>query len=159
MKTHTLHVAVALGLLIYGSRTGMTQQLSLSVPIIIRVADIDRYGVSFWPCAKAMDGAWLGLPYQDMKQAEVDTLVKNGVFLGRPIWIMDGQKNIAQCNLIGEFKEAQNSSNTEPKSGLLLSFNSVEEAKQVGSTLKLEPKLGDLIRNNKSQLNDERFWR
>jgi hypothetical protein len=160
MKTHTLHIVVALGLLICGGRTGIAQQLSLSAPIIIRVTDIDRYGVSVMPCAKVMDGTMLGLPFQGMKQAAVDALVRKGVYLHRSVWIMDEQKVIAECGLVGEFiNKPVDKAKTEY--GLTLGFDSVEEAKKVGNVLRLEPSgpsLDELLRRGKSQLNDQRFW-
>jgi len=157
MKTHTLHIAAALGLLVCGGRAGISQQLSPSAPIIIRLSEIDRYGVSVWPLAKAMDGARLGLPYQDMKQSEVDTIVRDGVFLHRSVWVMDGEKIIAKGSLIGEFV-FEPAPQSETKYGLFLGLESVEEAQKIGATLRLEPDVAELIRSRKSQLDDQRFW-
>ena len=84
------------------------------------------------PGAQDIDGAKLGLPYQGMKKTEVDALVKDGLLLHRSVWIMDGQKIIAKCSLVGEygFKPQHES---ETKYGLLLGFISVGEAQEVGA--------------------------
>ena len=85
--------------------------------------------------ARVIDGAKLGLPYQGMKKTEVDTLVKDGLLLRRSVWIMDGQKVIAKCSLVGEYVfKPQNQSET--KYGLLLEFISVAEAQEIGAKCK-----------------------
>jgi hypothetical protein len=102
MKTYILRLALALGFLVCAGRTATAQQLS-TAPIIIRLSEIDRYAVSEWSLPKAMDGAMLGLPYRDMKQSEVDTLVRYGMILNRPVWVMGGAGVIAKCKLIGGY--------------------------------------------------------
>jgi hypothetical protein len=157
MKNHTLHLALALGLLVCNSRTAAAQQLSSSAPIFIHLSEIDRYGVSEWSLPKAMDGARLGLPYRDMKQTEVDSLVRAGSILNRSVWVMDGARVIAKCSLIGEFV-FQPDSKAETKYGLCLGFDSAEEAQKIGAIVKLEPSADELIRQHKGQSSDERFW-
>jgi hypothetical protein len=154
MNTHTLRLALALGLLFCGSRTATAQQLSTSAPIIIRLSEIDRYAVSEWSLPKAMDGASLGLPYRDMKQSEVDSLVRDGTILNRPVWIIDDARVIAKCRLIGEFI-SQSGAKAEAKYGLCLGFDSAEEARKIGAIVKLEPSADELIRQH---MNDQRSW-
>ena len=135
MKTSALHFTLALGLLLCGVRAGISQQLSSSAPIIISLSQIDHYGVSVMPGARDIDGAKLGLPYQSMNKTEVDALVRDGLLVRRSVWIMDGQKIIAKCNLVGEYGfNPQHESET--KYGLLLGFMSVGEARQVGAKCK-----------------------
>jgi hypothetical protein len=152
MKTHTLHVAVALGFLICGGRAGIAQQLSLSPPIIINLAEIDPYGVFVVVCAKTMDGVWLGLPYQEKKSSDVDT-INSTMF--HSVWIMDGAKVIAVGNLIGECLVATEP-NSETKYGLEVGFASSEEAVKVRA--KLKPNLDEMICRGKSRLNDKTLW-
>jgi hypothetical protein len=98
-----------------------------------------------------MDGERLGPPYQDLKQSEVDALVRDGMFLNRLVWIMDGNKVIAECSLVGEFLFQPDLFDSDLKAkkeyGLFLGFKSVEEAQKVGAILRLEPKVDDLIRS------------
>jgi len=157
MKHRTLLFAFALGFSSCGARTVVAQQLSLSAPIIIQFSQIDRYGVSVWPEKRALDGAKLGLPYQSMKPDEVDALVRDGIFLHRSVWIMDGQTIIARCSLVGDFIY-QPAPKAETKIGLLLGFDTVEEAQKVGALVKLEPSIDELLRQQKSRLDDKRFW-
>lgn len=49
-------------------------------------------------------------------------------------------------------------SEAEQEYGLLLGFDSLEEAEGIASVLKLEPSMNDLIRNGKKGLGDQRFW-
>ena len=135
MKAVVAKTIVVLGLIVCGGRTGIAQQLSLETPIIISLSQIDHHGVSVMSDAKDIDGAKLGLPYQGLKKTEVDALVKDGLLLRRSVWIMDGQKIIAKCSLVGEygFKPQHES---ETKYGLLLGFISVKEAQQVGAKCK-----------------------
>jgi hypothetical protein len=151
MKTHTLRLALALGLLVCRGRTATAQQVSTSAPIIIRLSEIDRYAVSEWSLPKAMDGARLGLLYRDKKQSEVDTLIRDGTILNRSVWVMDGERVIAKCSLIGEFI-------SEAKYGLCLGFDSAEDAQKVGAIVKLERSADELMRQHKSQLDYERLW-
>jgi len=155
MKKHTLCLALALGLLVCGSRTATAQHLSLSAPIIIRLSEIDRYAVSEWSLPKPMLGARLGLPYRDMKQSGVDTLVRDGTLLNRQVWIMDEARVIAKCRLIGEFISQPGS---KAEYGLFLEFDSVEEAQKIGAIVKWEPSIDELMHQNESQLRDERLW-
>jgi hypothetical protein len=39
-----------------------------------------------------------------------------------------------------------------------MGFDSAEEAQKVGAIVKLKPSADELIRQQKSQLNDERSW-
>jgi hypothetical protein len=157
MKTRTLHFALTFGLLIYGGRTGHAQQLVSSAPIIIQLSEIDRESVSVWPPAKATEGGRMGIPYRDMKQSEVETLIRNGTFWNRPVWVMDGPRVIAKCSLIGEFR-FEPDTKSETKYGLFVGFDSVEESQKVGATLKPQLTFDELILRRKSQLNDKRFW-
>jgi hypothetical protein len=158
MKTHKLYFALALGLLIYGGHTGTAQQLVSSAPIIIQLSEIDRYGISVWPPAKVTDGGQMGIPYRDMKESEVEILIKNGTFWNRSVWVMDGQRIIAKCSLIGEFRY-QLDPKSETKYGLFVGFDSVEESQKVGASLKLVPSLDKLILSQKRNLDDIRYWR
>ncbi len=160
MKTHTLHIFVALGLLLCEGRPSIAQQLSLSAPIIIHFADIDRHDVTVLPCAKVMDGALLLLPLQGMKQSKVEALVREGMFWGRSVWLTDGQKVIAECRLVGVSIKRHHQTETE-EYGLTLRFLSVEDAEQVAGILRLrpmKPNLEELIRSRKAELDDIRFW-
>ena len=104
-----------------------------------------------------MDGARLGLPYRDTKQSEVDSLVRDGTILNRPVWIIDDARVIAKCRLVGEFI-CQSGSKAEAKYGLCVGFDSAEEARKIGAIVKLEPSMDELLRQHKSQLSDERSW-
>jgi hypothetical protein len=148
MKTPTLYFALALGLLIYGGGTGIAQQLVSSAPIIIQISEIDRYGVSVWQPEKATDGGQMGIPYRDMKQSELETLIRNGLFWNRSVWVMDGQRVIAKCILIGEFR-FEPVRKSETQCGLFVGFDSFEESQKVGAILGLQPSLDELIRRNK----------
>jgi len=132
MKTHAPLFTLAFGLLLSEVRTGIAQDLSSSAPIIISLSEIEHSGVSVMPGARDIDGAKLGLPYQGVKKTDVDALVKDGLLLRRPVWIMDGTKIIAKCNLVGEYG-FQPQHEPEAKYGLLLGFASVGEAQQVGA--------------------------
>ena len=70
-KRYFLLIAVALATVMFGERTCVAQVLSSSAPIIIQLTQIDRFEISFWPAAKVMEGAELGLPIENMKQAQV----------------------------------------------------------------------------------------
>jgi hypothetical protein len=129
----------------------------LEAPNIISISQIDHDGVSVMSGAKDVDGATLGIPYQSMKKTDVDALVKDGLLLRRPVWIMDGQKIVAKCSLIGEYGYKPQWK-SETKYGLFLQFLSVGEAQRVGTILKPEPSLDELTRRQESQMNDERFW-
>ncbi len=154
MKTHTLRLALVIGFLACGGRTAISQQLSTSAPIIINLSEIDRYGVSVWSLPKPMDGARLILPYRDMKQSELDALVRVGLILHRSVWIVDGSRVIAKCSLIGESEHHPDSkSNTEY--GLLLGFDSAEEAQKIRAIVELEPSADELI---SLHMNDQRLW-
>src|SRR5208337_2173343 len=130
MKTHTLYFVIALGLLVCGARPSIAQQLSLSAPIIIHFADVDRHNVIVFPCTKVMDGAILILPLQGMKHSKVEALVRDGMFWGRSIWLTDGQKVIAECRLVGVSIKRNHQPETE-EYGLTLGFLSVEDAEKV----------------------------
>ena len=160
MKTRTFYTIAALALLICGGRA---QQLSASAPIIIRLAEIDRYAVSVMPCTKATPEATVGLPYKNLAQSKVDALVRDGVHLHRSVRVMDGQRVVAECRLVGEFiysvgEFGQPFDKAKKGYGLLLGFDTPEEAGRVASALKLEPSLDDLIRDHKKELDDQRFW-
>jgi hypothetical protein len=139
-----------------GGHTAVAQLLSSSSPIVIRFSEIDRYGVSVMPEKRALDGARLGLPYHSMKPAAVDALVRDGTFLDRPVWIMDGARVIAQCRLLGMY--IWQSEFKLDEYGLCLRFDSVEEAQKVGAIVKVEPSIEDLLRQRKSKASDPRFW-
>ena len=157
MKRHFLIIAVAVGSLVFSVRTCVAQRLSSSAPIIIQLAEIDRFGVSFWPGAKVMEGAELGLPFENIKQAEVEVLVREGVFQHRPIWVMDGNRVVAECYLVGVFISEYGK--PETKYGFLLGFASVEPAGKLYTILRQERKLDELISIDKSRLDDIRTWR
>ena len=156
MKTYTLRLVLALGFLVYASRTATAQQLP-TAPIVIQLSEIDRYAVKVHSLTKATGGAMLILPYRDMKHSEVDTLVRNGMSLHRSVWVMEGAKVIAKCRLMGEY-DHQPDPISNAKYGLCLGFDSAGEAQKVGAIVTLRPALDELIRQQKSQLNDERFW-
>lgn len=163
MKAAVAKTIVALGLIVGAGRTGNAQQLSLEAqlssepPIIISLSQIDHDGVSVMSDAKDIDGAKLGLPYRGMKKADVDALVKDGLLLRRPVWIMDGQKIVAKCGLIGEYGYKPQWE-SETKYGLLLGFVSVGEAQRVGTILKPEPSVDELTRRQDRWMNNERSW-
>jgi len=160
MKAHSLHIVVALGLLVCGSRPSIAQRVSLSAPIIVQFAEIDRYNVTVLPRAKVMDGAVLLLPLQGMKQTEVEALVRDGIFWGRSIWLIDGQKVIAECRLVGVSIQQKDQLETK-EYGLTLGFLSVEDAGKVAGILRLspiKPNFDELIRRRKAELDDVRFW-
>ena len=169
MKTPALYVAAALELLICGTHTVIaqpvstsawsviTQPVSVSAPIIVDIKQLDRYGIDAYPCAKVLDGAQMYLPFQVIKQPAVEALVDEGALLQRPVWVMDEQKVVAEGRLVGECI-CQPLNNTNQEFGLLLGFVSVEAADNEARLLKLEPSLDDLIRSQKRNLNDPRFW-
>jgi hypothetical protein len=183
MKTHAFYVAAALELLICGVPTVNAQQVStsawsfmaqpvpasawsvitrpvsVSVPIIVDIKELDRYGVGAYPCAKVLDGAELWLPFQVIDQLAVEAMVDEGALLQRPVWVMDGQKVIAEGRLVGEcINQPLNITNLEY--GFLLGFVSVEAADKEATLLKLEPSLDDLIRSQKNlrNLDDPKNW-
>jgi hypothetical protein len=156
MKTHIFCFALALGLMICRVSTSIAQELSSSAPIVIQLSEIARYGVGVWAEATNTTGG-VGLPYQNMKQSDVDALVRAGTLLKRSVWVMDGDVVIVKASLIGEFV-SQPGPKAEAKYGLWLGFDSAEEAQKVAEKLRLEPSLDDLIRSRKSQLSDKRFW-
>lgn len=176
MKTRAFYTSAALALLICGGHTSVAQQLSVSAPIIIRLAEIDRYGVTFIACTTATNTAWVGLPYENVTRLKVEALVRDGVRLHRSIRIMDGQRVVAECRLVGVFIRPVDQecrlvgqivgpvrvfiqpSEAEQEYGLLLGFDSLEEAERIASVLKLEPSLDDLIRNREKEFDDQRFW-
>ena len=83
-------------------------------------------------------------------------MIRNGMFWNRSVWVMDGQRIVAKCSLIGEFRfEPDNKSET--KYGLFVKLDSVEEAQKVG--VKLEPSLDEWIHSQKRNLDDIRGWR
>jgi hypothetical protein len=169
MKNHALHFALVFGLLVCGGHTATAQRLSTAAPIIISLSEIDRYGVSVWSPRKAMDEASLDLPYRDMKQSDIETLIRNGLTLNREVWVMDGQRVIAMRNLMGEFIYQpdpqkfrgfiyQPDFKQKTEYGLSLRFDSAEEAQKVGAVLKLEPSLDELILRNKPQPGSKTIW-
>ena|SRR5690242_16384072 len=157
MKTYTLYFILTIGLLVCGFRAAVAQELSLSSPIVMQLSKIDSYGVRVWFPSKFTERARLGLVYRDMKQSEVDQIVKSGVILNRPVWVMDGDKVIAKCKLQGEFV-LKSDSESKAEYGLCLAVDSAEEAQKIGARLRLEPSLDELIQKHKKQLDDERFW-
>jgi len=148
---------LVLGTVVFSERTCIAQLLSSSAPIIIQLAEIDRFAVSLWPAAKVMEGAQLGLPFENMKQAEVEVLVREGVFQHRPIWVMDGKKVVAECYLVGVF--ISEFGKLETKYGFQVGFASVEPAEKLFMILKQERNVSELISIDKSRLDDIRTWR
>ena len=181
MKTHAFYVAAALEVLICGAHTVIaqpastpawsfmaqpmpasvwsviTQPVSVSPPIIVDIKQLDRYGVGAYPSVKVLDGAQMYLPFQVIKQPAVEALVREGALLQRPVWVMDGQKIIAEGRLVGECIN-QPLNNTNLEFGFVLGFDSVEAADNETRLLKLEPSLDDLIRSQKRNLDDPRNW-
>jgi hypothetical protein len=169
MKTHAFYVAAALELLICSAHTliaqpvpasawsVITQPVSVSAPIIVDIKQLDRYGVDAYPCAKVLDGAEMLLPFQVIKQPAVEALVTEGALLQRPVWVMDGQKIVAEGRLVGECIYPP-LNNTNLEYGLLLGFVSVEAADKEAKLLKLEPSVDELIRSQKRNLDDPRDW-
>jgi len=97
-----------------------------------------------------------------MEQSDVETLVSVGVAMNRSVWIMVGQRVVAECSLVGEFVCGQDAK-SKSEYGLLVRLDSVTEAQTVGAELRLErlkvqPSLDELIRRGKNRLNDEKFW-
>ena len=165
MRTHTIRLALALGSLVCGTQMVTAQQISSSAPIIVQLAEIDCSGVSEWSPAKGPESPRLGLPYREKEQSDVDTLVSDGMITNRSVWIMDGQRVVAKCSLVGKFVFVQDVKSKSEKSeyGLLVRLDSVTEAQTVGAELRLErlkqqPSFDELIRSGKNRLNDERFW-
>lgn len=135
----------------------ITQPVSVSPPIIVDIKQLDRYEVGAYPCAKVLDGAELYLPLQNLKQPAVEGLVREGALLQRPVWVMDGQKVIAEGRLVGECIN-QPLNNTNLEFGFVLGFVSVEGADKEAKLLKLEPSLDELIRSQKRDWDDPRNW-
>lgn len=174
MKTHAfLHIAAAVGLLVSGAHTAIAQRMpasvwsvitrpvSMSAPIIVDMEQLDRYGVSADPSAKVLDGAMLSLPFLDTKQPVVERMARDGALLQRPVWVMDGQKVIAEGRLVGVCIEPS-LNNTNDEFGFLLGFVSLEQADKEAKLLKLEPSVDELIRRQKRMsertLDNMRFW-
>jgi hypothetical protein len=176
MKTRAFYTTAALALLICGSHTSVAQQLPVSAPIITQLAELDRYGVTFIACSTATNTAWVGLPYENLTRSKVEAMVRDGVRLHRSIRIMVGQRVVAECRLVGVFSRPVGQEcrlaaqicgpvrvfSQPPEAakeyGLLLGFDSREEAKRIASLLRLEPSVDDLIRSRKKELDDQRFW-
>jgi len=161
MKTRIFYTIAALALFICG---GHAEQLSASSPILIRLAEIDRYAVCVRPSAKGTAGTCVGLPYKNLAQSTVDALVRDGVHLHRSVRIMDGQRVVAECHLVGEFINSVSEFGQPPEKakkeyGLLVGFDTPKEAGRIASALKLQPNLDDLIRDHKKELDDQRFWK
>ena len=162
MQNHRIRFALALGFLVCGAHMVTAQQISSNAPIMVQLAEIDCFGVWEWAPAKGPESPRLGLPYRDMEQSDVETLVSVGVAMNRSVWIMVGQRVVAECSLVGEFVCGQDAK-SKSEYGLLVRLDSVTEAQTVGAELRLErlkvqPSLDELIRRGKNRLNDERFW-
>jgi hypothetical protein len=141
MKICTCLNALGFGLFLCGGYTGDAQQASCSTPIVVQLAEIDRYHVSVHLPANPLSDSTLSVVFKDVEQSKVDEMVRNGVFLLSPVWVMDGQKLLVKSRLVGK-AICPSDKTGKAKYGLLLSFWSTEDAEKAAALLKLEPYFG-----------------
>src|SRR5690348_9723524 len=156
VKTNLLFCAVVLGLL--PVRNAVAQSLSLVPPIVIQVNEIDTFHLlAFAQTKKAMDGAWLVIPFKDFQESKVEALVQNSFLLNRSVWIMDGVRIIAEQPLLNNvFSYNRVSGRNECR--LALRFTSLAEAQAMAKRLYFQPGLEALIQHFKAGLDDQRSW-
>jgi hypothetical protein len=167
MKPYSLHIAVAIGISVWGCYRGVAQPLLLSAPIMIQVKGADHRHVMN-PHGRVVDekvvillDGEVGVVFKDTPQSQVEALVRYGLLSRCPVCLVDGPKLIASCHVVGEMIFGKR---TAPEYGFLLRFSSVQEADSVALLMKSEPpiskqELEELIRSHKHDIDDQRFWR
>jgi hypothetical protein len=167
MKPYSLHIAVVIGISVWGCYRGVAQPLLLSAPIMIQVKGVDHcyvvnpHGrVVVGKVVIPLDGE-VGVVFKDTPQSEVEALVRYGLLSHCPVCLVDGPKLIASCHVVGEMIFGERAT---PEYGFMLRFSSVQEADRVALLMKSEPpiskeELEELIRSHKHDLDDQRFWR
>jgi len=155
MKSHLLPFAFALALLAGSPAPAGARPTTSPAPIVIQLAEIDRCRIDLWAAEKAF-GDKLGLPLKNWNESAVDVLVRAGIQANRPVWIMDGRKVIGKCHLLGEYcDQYPDEANSY---GLFVGFDTVKETQNAGAAIKLERSLEELIRLQKVQMKDPRYW-
>ena len=142
MKTCTLLNAIGFGFLLCGGYTGDAQQVSFSTPIVVQLAEIDRYHVYVHRPEKPLSRSTLSIVFKDLEQSKVEALVKEGLLLHCSVWVMDGQKLLVKSSLVGE-AICPGDKSGKKEYGLLLGFGSREDAEEAAAMLKLEPYSGE----------------
>jgi len=167
MKPYSLHIAVAIGISVWGCYRGVAQPLLLSAPIMVQVKGVDPRHVMnphgrmvLGKVVILLDGE-VGVVFKDTPQSEVEALVIYGLLSHCPVCLVDGPKLIASCHVAGEMRFGEGAA---PEYGFMLRFSSVQEADRVALLMKSEPpiskqELEELIRSHKHDLDDQRFWR
>jgi hypothetical protein len=138
MKISTFLNAIGFGFLLCGAYTGGAQQVSSSMPIVVQLAEIDRYHVYVHRPEKPLSGSNLSLVFKDLEQSKVEELVRSGLLLHSSVWVMDGQKLLVKGGLAG-MAICQGDKKGKEEYGLLLSFDSTDEAEKAAAMVKLEP--------------------
>lgn len=162
MKTFTLKMGLALGLLLCGNFKLTAQPPPTPAPIIIQLAEIDRCRVATFTFPKTNSAPRLGIPYRTKDPYAVHTLVSNSLALHLPVLIMDGQTLIASGTPVAGYSCYRNPWDTGDtdgaESGFALEFASAEETQKVNAILRSEPNvddLNDMIRSHKKHLLNE----
>jgi hypothetical protein len=139
MRFCTVISAIGLELLLCRGYAGDAQLVSSSTPIVVFLAEIDRHKVyAHPPEKKAFADSRLSLILKDLKQSKVDELVRNGLAMHRPVWVIDGEKVLLKTRLVGEAICPGDQKGKE-QYGLLLGFGSIEDAEKAAAVLKVGP--------------------
>lgn len=142
MKNYTFLKAAGLSFLVCGGQAREAEPLASSVPpIVITLSEIDRSHVYVHPPKEPL-GQWrLGILLKEMPQSKADELVRSGVFLRSPVWVMDGQKVLLKLSpVVGEAVRHRDERDEGGKDefGPLLGFSSQEEAEKAATMLRLQ---------------------
>jgi hypothetical protein len=152
MKTCNLNIGLVLWSLLGGGYTAVAQPASPPLPIVVRITEIDRSGVTLLPIKGT---GLLGVPYNAMACSNVWLVVSNGMRLNQPVLIMDGEKLIGRSSLFGMFEsnrdpwaswDSKTRDYTLDESGLALRFESPEEAKRVWAALIVDQNIKERVR-------------
>jgi hypothetical protein len=141
MKNYIFFKAAGLAFLLCGGQAGESQSLvSSSPPIVIELSDIDRSHV-YVHSPKEPLGQWrLGILMRELPQPKVDELVRSGLLMHSPVWVIDGQKVFLKLPpLVGEAVWGRRDGKDKEEFGPLLGFSSQDEAEKAAKVLRLEP--------------------
>ncbi len=148
--------------MVCGQSTTDAQKLSTSAPIVIQVKEISGYS-KFLPRNRSeldaivgkrdIGGIMVFLFIKDLKQHEAQELENYGRLLPNSVWIMDGSRLVAEASVVGTVGQ-----DSSKEYGLLLWFDTVEDANSVGTVMRQGTYLEELIHNHKSDLDDPRGW-
>jgi hypothetical protein len=136
MRLCSVGSAVGLGLLLCRIYTSDAQPVSFSMPLVVSLAEVDRYKVYVHPPEKKpFADSELSLIFKDLNQTKVDELVINGLVMHRPVWVIAGKKVLLKARLVGE-AICPGDQKGEEQYGLLLGFDSAEDAENAAALLK-----------------------